>query len=373
MHRTHATIFGLAVSLLLLVAAPASAALVTNEIDLAITKAASTAEAAVGGAFSYTLGVVNNGPSTAPSVLVTDTLPANQAFVSAAASLGSCTHSGEATGGVVSCTLGSMDPAVPATITINVTMAAAPTDSLCSTNVASVTDTTDVVVVETTEITEITWPDSNLANNQASAEVCLPAPTDIDLELTKRVDQAVVSVGTPVLWTLTVTNQGPAAASGVTVSDNLPAEVTYVSDNGGGAYNSSSGIWTIGDLAVGASASLQITTTVDAPGVHLNVAQIAAADQVDIDSTPGNNVASEDDHDSAEVGTVLQAATTTTTTTVAPATTSADTLVKTGPQEQARNIGLAGLAALLIGIALVLAATSRDTAAARRRRYINLR
>ncbi|MEE8332066.1 MAG: hypothetical protein V3R84_09870 [Acidimicrobiia bacterium] len=63
---------------------------------------------------------------------------------------------------------------------------------------------------------------------------------------------------------------------------------------------------------------------------------------------------------------MLQAATTTT---VAPATTSADTLVKTGPHDQTRNIGLAGFAALLVGVALVLAATDRGS----RKRYIDLR
>ncbi len=366
MQRTRssaAATVGLAIGLILAVVGPALAATVTSEIDLAITKTSSTGEVGVGGSLSYTLGVVNNGPSTAPSVQVTDTLPANQSFVSATAGVGSCSHSGEATGGTLTCDLGSMLPANPTTITVNVTMAAAPADSLCSTNVANVADVTGVVMVGQDEIT---WPDTNPANNQASAQVCVPAPRDIDLDLTKSVDQAVVAVGTAVVWTITVTNQGPADAMGVTVSDSLPATVSYVSDNSGGAYSSATGIWTIGSLAIAASASLEITTTIDAVGTHVNGAQVATADQTDIDSTPGNNVATEDDQDSAEVGTVLQAATTTT---LAPATTSADTLVKTGPHDQTRNIGLAGFAALLIGVALVLAATDRGS----RKRYINLR
>jgi uncharacterized repeat protein (TIGR01451 family) len=352
MHRT--TTVGVAVAFVTLLAVPASAVQVTNQIDLAITKTASGGEVAVGGAFSYTLGVVNNGPSTAPMVKVTDTLPANQAFVSATTPVGGCTHSGEATGGTLTCDLGSMMPGAPASITLNVAMAFAPAEGLCSTNVASVADVTGVVMVGDEAIT---WPESDLSNNQASAQVCVPPPpTEIDLELTKSVDQAVVPVGASVVWTITVTNTGPAAATGVTVFDNLPTGVSYVSDNGGGAF--SSGTWTIGSLAVGASASLQITTTVDSVGTHVNGAQVTTADQTDIDSTPGNSVAAEDDQDLAEVGTVLAA----TSTTVAPATTSADTLVKTGPPPQTANLSLAGFAALLVGGALVLAANDRRRA-----------
>ncbi len=322
-------------------------ATVLNEIDLAITKTASAAEVGVGGAFSYTLGVTNNGPSTAPAVRVTDTLPTNQTFVSAVTPLGTCTHDGSPTGGVLTCDLGSMLPDNPTSITVNVTMASAPAGAQCSTNVAAVADVTGVIMVGTDEIT---WPESDLGNNQASAEVCVPAPTDIDLELTKSVDQAVVPLGTAVVWTITVTNQGPAAATGVTVSDNLPAGVSYVSDNGGGAFNSATGIWTIGGLAVGASATLQITTTVDVSGTHINEAQVATADQTDIDSTPGNNIATEDDQDPAEVGTVLQAATTTT----PPAT----TLPKTG-LETGSLTGL-GMAIIALGGLMILTARRRQ-------------
>ena len=343
-----------ATALLISMAAPASAASVFNEIDLQIVKSASAGVVSPGGAFSYTLDVVNNGPSTAPTVEVTDTLPANQSFVSAPG----CTHDGSATGGTLTCDLGSMLPNAPQSITINVTMASAPTDGLCSTNIANVADTTGVVVAG---VDEITWPDTDLSNNSSSAEVCVPPPDPevIDLELTKNVDQATVPVGTNVTWTITVVNQGPDAATGVTVSDNLPSGVSYVSDNGGGAFDAATATWTIGNLAVGASVSLQVTTSVDEPGVHVNEAQVATANEDDIDSTPGNDIASEDDQDSAEVGTVL-AETTTTTTTIAPTTTVPDTLVKTGPREQTLGIGGIGLAAVLMGVALVLAAAKRD-------------
>jgi uncharacterized delta-60 repeat protein/uncharacterized repeat protein (TIGR01451 family) len=61
----------------------------------------------------YTLTVSNGGPDAAVGVTVTDTVPAGVTFVSAAASQGSCT--GTAT---VVCTLGTIGPAVSATVTI---------------------------------------------------------------------------------------------------------------------------------------------------------------------------------------------------------------------------------------------------------------
>ena len=55
------------------------------------------------------------------------------------------------------------------------------------------------------------------------------------------------------IFTVTVTNNnaapGVSTATGVTVKDVLPAGLTYVSDNGGGAFNSGTGVWTVGTLA----------------------------------------------------------------------------------------------------------------------------
>ncbi|MGB7326927.1 MAG: SdrD B-like domain-containing protein [Rubripirellula sp.] len=49
---------------------------VTPVVDLAITKAVSDTTAAAGDSLTYTINVVNNGPSSATNVVVTDTLPA---------------------------------------------------------------------------------------------------------------------------------------------------------------------------------------------------------------------------------------------------------------------------------------------------------
>ena len=62
-----------------------------------------------------------------------------------------------------------------------------------------------------------------------------------------------------------------------------------------GTYNSGSGVWTVGDLANGASATLTLTATVDAGtagSTITNTAAVTGLDQVDPD--PGNNSGSAD-------------------------------------------------------------------------------
>ena len=51
----------------------------------------------------------------------------------------------------------------------------------------------------------------------------------VDIQITKRVSAASVHVGDRITYTLVVTNNGPGTATGVTVSDPLPAEIDFVS------------------------------------------------------------------------------------------------------------------------------------------------
>jgi uncharacterized repeat protein (TIGR01451 family) len=83
--------------------------------------------------------------------------------------------------------------------------------------------------------------------------------------------------GSQIIYTVTVTNDGPDDASGVVVTDNLPAEVTYVSDDCGGS-NVPPWTWNIGDLINGASATCHITVDVTPEffGPIVNTAMVTA-------------------------------------------------------------------------------------------------
>jgi uncharacterized repeat protein (TIGR01451 family) len=106
--------------------------------------------------------------------------------------------------------------------------------------------------------------------------------------LDKDVSDGTPRAGAIVVYTLTLNNTGPEPASGVVLSDTLPAGVTYVSDDGGGSYASGTGVWSAGDLDVGASASLRVTATVDAdaPGrVITNTAVVSDSTPIDVNES----------------------------------------------------------------------------------------
>ena len=73
--------------------------------------------------------------------------------------------------------------------------------------------------------------------------------------------------GANATFTLTVTNNGPGAATGVTVTDSIPAGLTYVSNTCGASYAAPTVTWNIGALANAASISCNIVVTV--PGREL--------------------------------------------------------------------------------------------------------
>jgi len=118
-----------------------------------------------------------------------------------------------------------------------------------------------------------------------------PIHLDADLFVDKDVSNHVPSEGNSVIYTLTVTNTGPATATNVQITDPVPGGVTYQSYIATqGSYSSVSGLWLVGTLANGASATLTITVTVDvgtAGSTITNTATITAADQPDPD--PGDN------------------------------------------------------------------------------------
>lgn len=114
------------------------------------------------------------------------------------------------------------------------------------------------------------------------------ANPNADLGVIKEVDNSNPVVGTNVMYAITVTNNGPADATGVTLNDLLPAGVTFQSaapDQG--TYNETTGVWDIGSLANGASTKLEITATVITSGLITNTGTVVPGDQ--IDPNPDNN------------------------------------------------------------------------------------
>jgi uncharacterized repeat protein (TIGR01451 family) len=119
--------------------------------------------------------------------------------------------------------------------------------------------------------------DSDHSNDSSKATIEVPPAAD--LSLTKTVDEAAPDKGTQVTFEIRIVNDGPDAAAGVIVRDQLPTGISYVSSVG--AYDPTTGAWTVGYLSVGSSATLTITATVGQTGSITNMAQVVASGQRD--------------------------------------------------------------------------------------------
>ena len=121
-----------------------------------------------------------------------------------------------------------------------------------------------------------------------------------DLSLAKTASSLTPRVGDSIAFLVTVLNAGPGAASGVIVSDTLPTGYTYLASlPSTGSFNVGAGRWTVGNLGLAGHATLLITATVNASGDYGNYAEIAASEQYDPDSTPGDHSTDQDDDESA--------------------------------------------------------------------------
>ena len=243
--------------------------------DLSLNKTVDDARPNVGDEVVFTVTINNQGPDAATGIEVTEVLSDGLMFVDASL------ESYDSGSGVW--TVGSLAVGQTQTLMITAEVAAAGPAS----NIASVTASDQ--------------PDPDSSDNQATVTV---TPQVADLSLVKTVDDLSASVGDDVTFTIAVNNAGPDTATGVTVTDQLPAGLQFIDATGAGSYDEASGVWTIGSVAADSTVTLDIVATLTGQSVE-NVAQVATSDQFDPNSTPGNNIPEEDDQFSVSLGACL--------------------------------------------------------------------
>lgn len=127
---------------------------------------------------------------------------------------------------------------------------------------------------------------------------CMNAPPPIfpraDIELQKLVDNPNPLPGSNVTFTLVATNTGAMQGVNIEITDQLPAGLTWVSDDSAGAYDVGTGVWTVGDIPAGGIETLNITVTVTGTAPIINRAQVTAMDNPDLDSDPNAGFGSDD-------------------------------------------------------------------------------
>jgi len=245
------------------------------DADLSISKSGAPDPVSAGDTLTYTVSVTNNGPASANNVEVIDNLPSGVTFGSAGGTGWTCGH----LTGVVTCTYGiplGIGPAPDITITVT-----APAEGGIITNSATVSaDEVDLI-----------------QGNNTTGPVTTTVGAVADLSITKTdfpYDPVDVP-GDPMTYTITVTNNGPSTATGVTMTDTLPTQVSYTVGNAVTSQGSCSGtspiVCNIGTLANGASATITIPVT--SPVIAGMISNTASVTGNEADPNMVNNSAAE--------------------------------------------------------------------------------
>ena len=172
--------------------------------DLVISKSAAPTPVHEGDLLTYTIAVGNLGPNTATGVTMTDPLPPQVQFVSTSSSQGTSALAGSA----VVAHLGTIAVGTTATVTI----------------VVRTRDSGTAVNTATASGNEYDPdPDGNTASIQTIIE------PSCDLLILKSADPHTVHAGEPLAYAIAVYAVGPSTAENVTVSDVLPAGMTFQS------------------------------------------------------------------------------------------------------------------------------------------------
>jgi len=243
--------------------------LVLTPADLGISISESPDPVAAGGALGYAIAVSNAGPGAATQLSVTDTLPAGVAFTSASGAGWSCS----AVGQDVTCLAPALAVSASSTILLAVT---APTSGGTVTNTAQVSAMT---------------PDSNAANNAATTTTTVNAAADLAIAVADSPDPVLASG--LLQYLIDVNNAGPNTASGITVTDTLPAgNAVLVSATGTGWTCQASGqVVSCTRPSLLAGAAPTITITVQAPSAAASLTNAAVVASTSSDLNSANNAA----------------------------------------------------------------------------------
>ncbi|HEX9299870.1 MAG TPA: DUF11 domain-containing protein, partial [Actinomycetota bacterium] len=244
-----------------------TATITVNCPALVITKTADQGTVTAGDGIGFTIEVTNNGAGTAHGVTVTDTLPTNGGLdwsIDAANSDAGCSI----TSGVLTCDFGDLGSNESRSVHI----------------ISSTTAASCGVVDNTAGVTT-----TNDGGDTASATITVDCP---DVFVTKTADAPLVEGGDAIGFLITVGNNGPGTAAGVSLTDTLPTNgglqwsIDLIDGQAQGAQPPCSidaGVLTcdFGSLAEGASHTVHITSPTDGTscGVVNNTAIVAALNE----------------------------------------------------------------------------------------------
>ncbi|MFC1975669.1 LamG-like jellyroll fold domain-containing protein [Chloroflexota bacterium] len=238
--------------------------------DLEIDKVVNDASVEPGQRITYTVTFVNNGPSTAREVVITDQVPISLSNISASNTGANIVPTGSFS---YVWSVEDLDPGKNGTITVGGDVTTTMSGAARFTNTAEISSTNS---------------DSNLDNNSSSVGVGVP---EAQMAIGKFVNNVNPAPGETITYTVVVSNAGPSLTTGVVVSDTLPVGVTLVSSSTNkGIYNQATGIWNIDSLGVNEHVTMTVAAVVNnntTGQIITNTATIS--ESVTSDPVAGNN------------------------------------------------------------------------------------
>ena len=260
------------------------------QLDILVNKVDSADPVDLGQSTTYTITVNNSGPSFGTNVVMTDIFPAPGSSPTATFSYqgaltvnagGACTEpTMGATSGTLTCSFPGLSSGQSATITY---VMRAETLTVNGANSGTAFNQASVVVDET---------ETTMANNVVTHDTTARRFTvATDMALSKTAAAGPLAPGAAIDYTLVVTNNGPLASDGAQVVDVLPPGVNFAS--GAGCVNAAGTVrCAVGALAVGASRTFTISTTLASPYSGARPLVNTATLDAPGDTNPGNNTAS---------------------------------------------------------------------------------
>ena len=263
---------------------------VQSLVDLELDKKVNNSTPYVGSRVTFTITVVNKGPSTATDVTILDYIPNGYDDVQFVSVDGQAIV--QSSSGNIIWRIDEID----AGQTINLVFSALVVEAADN----QYTNSAEVLAVDQVDVdsepnngvdTDGDGDCSDDPGDEDDADCVEVDPIKlIDLELDKSVSDEKPDVGSTIIYTITLTNQGPSSGSGVVVTDQLPSGLSFVSSDAGNDYNSNTGEWAVGTIGIGETLTLNITALVEPDGDYVNLAEVTSANEEDVDSTPGNGV-----------------------------------------------------------------------------------
>jgi len=184
----------------------------TPDADLSTTNSDSPDPVNSGGTITYTQSITNNGPDVAVNAVFSQVLPASVGFQSLNAPAGwTCGTPAAGASGAINCTKPSMANGETGAFTLTVNVLAA--SGTIGNTVVSDSDTYD--------------PDP--LDNNATVSTTVTSTPVADLALTNTTPSTSGPAGSFLTYTLGVTNNGPAAAPNVVLTDTLPSTLLFQS------------------------------------------------------------------------------------------------------------------------------------------------